>query len=369
MDYGRLRLSVFTLLHFSVDLTCIYYLMSTVSVSVADHDLWLVLAVLYNFMAFAMPAVLGYLTDIIDKCEVPAALGCLLILVGILVPRALRISVVLIGLGNGLFHIGAGRKVLIESESRYAPCGIFISAGAIGVYLGNFWGSCHYVLHGLFAVIMAVGAVIMFLIKDLDSDCGEMYERRRTTSKFEEKSSGRKTGSQCDEKSVNRYIIIWFVLLFSVVAIRSYYGYQTAYTWKTGFAMGLLFTLFVAAGKFIGGIAADRTGVKATSMFSLIAAGILAVFSFEAPACGMISIMFFNMTMPLTLSLMHRTFENKPGFAFGILMLALFLGTLPTMLWKNMTFSSPVGLALLCGISLVMMLAVIAIMKKCGKKT
>lgn len=83
----------------------------------------------------------------------------------------------------------------------------------------------------------------------------------------------------------------------------------------------------------------------------------------------MLSILFFNMTMPLTLSFMHRVFEDKPGFAFGILMLALFLGTLPMMIWRNMSFSSHAGLTFLCGISLLMMLAVIEIMKKCGNKT
>lgn len=388
------QLFVFTMVHFCVDLSCIYFLMCTVSVASADHTAWIGMAVLYNFLAFAFPVVWGTLTDKIDRCEIPAGIGCLLVSAGLLLNSCPSAGVVLIGLGNGLFHIGAGRKVLMNYSGKYAPCGIFIASGAIGVYLGNFWGGSHIVIHGIFPALMGVCSMIMIAIKELEKiknnrtetsvkittcsetvnsnqkpDCPGPAKCTRSASKNPESHSlSTLLPNNPDRSSTGTTLFIVFLILFAVVLIRSYYGSQTIYDWKTGFTMGLLFTLCIAAGKLLGGILADRIGVTVASTLSLAGAGILAFFSFQSPVCGMISILCFNMTMPLTLSLMHRTFENRPGFAFGVLMLALFLGTLPSMLWKNQTFVSPAGLAFLCAASLALMLSVIAVMKKIGKK-
>jgi hypothetical protein len=69
------------------------------------------------------------------------------------------------------------------------------------------------------------------------------------------------------------------------------------------------------------------------------------------------------MTMPLTLSLLVKEMPRYPGFAFGFLMLALFLGTLPVTPGGFHAFKSPAGLSILCLVSLVLLLAVLRVRK------
>ena len=54
---------------------------------------------------------------------------------------------------------------------------------------------------------------------------------------------------------------------------------------------------------------------------------------------GLIAVLLFQTTMPVTLSLMHRQTPGHPGMAFGLLSFALFLGSLPGMvlrIWKDL---------------------------------
>ena len=154
------------------------------------------------------------------------------------------------------------------------------------------------------------------------------------------------------------------LLLFFVVFIRSYYGGLTNFPWKTGFTIGLIFTLCVAGGKFCGGILADKIGIRKAIILSLSAAGLTALLSLKSPIAGCTSIFFFNMTMPLTLSLLVDLMPRYSGFAFGLLMLALFLGTLPGMLLGLTWFATPIGLLFLCLLSMAVLLIELHIIKK-----
>ena len=154
-------------------------------------------------------------------------------------------------------------------------------------------------------------------------------------------------------------MLVISALIFFVVIIRSYYGFAARFSWNRGFVIGLIFTLCVVAGKFTGGILADRLGVKMASIISLGGAGLLALFAESSPVAGCISILLFNMTMPVTLTLLADIWYELPGFAFGALMMALFIGTLPNMVWNISWLSSPAGLLILCLISLVMLLGAI----------
>ena len=326
----------YSVFHFVVDLSCIYFMMSDVVRYAGSGERWLLLAVIYNFMAFALPALLGLISDMVQKNDLLAAIGCILIAIGYMLSVSLTVSVVLIGIGNGLFHIGGGRQILNESEQRYAPSGIFISTGAMGVWLGSLWGKTGYNLKTLFGGCMLLCAIVLLC----------MYYHWKDALK--EKKSTVFEGVKPD------FAAFAFALLI-VVVIRSHYGAILNYSWKSPVWMGCIFTCMIVGGKFAGGLIADKIGIKKATMLSLGMAGALALFSFESSICGCLSIFFFNMTMPLTLSLMAELFPKNPGFAFGLLMFALFIGTLPTLVgdW-NFLFSKQ-GLFGLCLISLVLM--------------
>ena len=78
----------------------------------------------------------------------------------------------------------------------------------------------------------------------------------------------------------------------------------------------------------MGGFAADKFGTVKTTIFSLgIAAALFLISSQAVP--GIIAVLLFNMTMPITLWVMAKIFPGAKGFSFGLLTFALFLGFLP----------------------------------------
>lgn len=115
--------------------------------------------------------------------------------------------------------------------------------------------------------------------------------------------------------------------LFAVVILRSWVGLGTALPWKTG-ALALLAALAAAGGKALGGICGDRVSPSRTAAVSLtLAAGLF--FLAQTPWAGLLALLGFNMTMPLTLQALAERLPSHRGFAFGLLTFALFLGFLP----------------------------------------
>ena len=92
----------------------------------------------------------------------------------------------------------------------------------------------------------------------------------------------------------------------------------------------------------LGGIIGDKIGFDKISITLLISA-VCFVFSFTNPIIGIIAILLFNMTMPITLICLSNIFDNNKGLAFGLLTLALFVGSVPTFIGNSQLFT-PIGL-------------------------
>lgn len=323
----------YSIIHFLVDLSGIFFLIGMIMPDVSSAEEWILLVLLYNGTAFALPMPIGLAADYLDRNKLFAAVGCILIFLAYLcepnIPMVL--SVILAGVGNGMFHVGGGIDVLNLSLHKYSFAGIFISTGALGVYLGNMWGKAHILLQRKLMLIILLSGLVLLLFWYRDKrDSDRVYN---VVVKMPKKSSK---------------LVLAILSLFLVVCIRSYYGMILNYTWKSAGIMGLAFALCVVLGKMFGGIFADWLG---SVVVSLMVAALFAVFSFESPLCGLISILLFNMTMPVTLVAIARIFCYARGFAFGILTFALFLGTLPTIGNSESVFFTPMGLCTLCILS------------------
>ncbi len=320
----KLRLPIYTIMHFLVDLTCIYRLYAQVMPLSGTYRNWLLLVLLYNFLAFALPAVMGLLADLTDSSDTMAALGCILTAVPVFFGAAAVPAVIAQGIGNGLFHVGAGRRVLMDSHGKFAHSGIFISSGAIGVFLGTFWKNQYSgpALRTL-AAVLALCAAVLLMFGIISGEAGRLF--------------GHSTGfpRQQREKRKVHLLTVPVVMILLVVLLRSFYGHCISYDWKNTALKSFLFTLCIAGGKAAGGIAADRIGVKKTSVLSLGGAALLVLFSADTPVMGYGSIFLFNMTMPLTLGLIAGYMKQFPGLAFGALMAALFAGTLPDLIFQG----------------------------------
>ena len=130
------------------------------------------------------------------------------------------------------------------------------------------------------------------------------------------------------------------------------------YGWKKAF-LAFLFTVGIVFGKMLGGIIGDRAGWRRTAVLSLAVSGLLFLTADRHPVCGIAAVFFFNMTMPLTLSALALLYPGREGMAFGLTTLALFLGTLPSLMESAGILHSG-GSSLLpgvCVVSLVLMAA------------
>lgn len=363
------RLPVYTIMHFLVDLLCIYRIYTWIMPLSTSYENWIVLVVLYNFLAFALPALVGLIADYKNLCDSMASLGCLLVALPTCMIGAPIPSVIAQGIGNGLFHVGVGRRVLLESDGKYAPSGIFISSGAMGVFLGTIWrkyaaGSLHLSLTML--VLLCAGILLCFSIRKRKKTINKQpLEKMQTSTQntmlplekmqtFNQNTTLQ--GPSAPElQTTQKFLTLPVCMLLLVVVIRSFYGYAVHYDWKAVFINSFLFACCIVLGKALGGIVADRIGVRATSVLSLGGAALTVLFSENSPMLGCISILLFNMTMPLTLSLLAKCWKDYPGFAFGSLMLAIFIGTIPDLIGKGTGL--PVwGLCLVSVVSLLCLL-------------
>ncbi len=366
-NFMKLRLPIYTAMHFLVDLTCIYRLYAVVMPQSGPFSHWLRIVLLYNFLAFALPGAVGLLADRLDSSDSMAALGCVLVAAPSFLTGTPHPAVILQGVGNGLFHVGAGRRVLQESNGRYSPSGIFISSGALGVFLGTAWRKTYSptVFQGLGALLLICACILLWFYRAQRKE-GFGQETAAVPGK---KGFGQETAIVPGKKGFRQKgavggqgktgtghpLSVPVLMILLVVFIRSFYGKALVYTWKKTMLISFIFVLCIAAGKALGGIAADRFGVRTAAMLSLAGAAVTVQFSRHSPVLGCLSILLFNMTMPITLTLIASYWKNYPGFAFGILMTALFAGTLPSMIWRGYVYPFPI-LSAVCLLSLLLLL-------------
>lgn len=276
---------------------------------------------------------LGLLADRFNRNSTLAGMGCALVALAYIPVPALA-AVFLAGLGNACFHIGGGLDVL-NAGRRCTALGLFVSPGAIGLWLGGIWGkgdSFPALLPPLVLLTIGVG---FFLFQRYACPHG---------------SSGNVPFALPHEPSWG-----WGVAaLFAVVVVRSYVGMTLFFPWKGDGHWPLLMVLALAGGKALGGLLADRFGVVRFSIISLIVAALCFLGSTH-PVLGVAAVLLFNMTMPLTLWATARLLPGAKGFSFGLLTFALFLGFLPVCLGAPQLLSGPVSCALACLFSLLLL--------------
>ena len=142
--------------HMLVDTASLYVIFADVSRQGGDADGILRLVILYNALAFGGQAPLGALADRLGAYRGMGALGALLAAVALAIsaPSALA-GVIVVGLGNAMFHVGAGGFVLRESGDRATESGVFVGPGALGVCAGIWLG-----LHAVPARPYLVGLLV-----------------------------------------------------------------------------------------------------------------------------------------------------------------------------------------------------------------
>lgn len=318
------RTTLYSVAHFAVDFGCAFYIFTN-----PHYQNPALQVIIYNFFAFAVQMPLGVLLDRFGGNKRFAGAGAFLVAMGAFLGNAPMVLPVVIGLGNALFHVGAGRDVLCENRGKLTALGIFVSPGAIGLFFGKVLGGGGLSLFVPAAVLVFLAAAMLALPTLEETELNGFPEPPKL-----------KTG----------LLIACFTALFAVVILRSFVGMTLSFPWKSEGNMGLYLVLALALGKTAGGFLADRFGSRLIALCSLLAAAVL-LFFYKTPACGLIAVLLFNMTMPITLGGIARLRPRALGFGFGLLTFALFLGALPVLLKLPMTLSMPVAAAAACLVS------------------
>ena len=323
----------YTVGHFVVDFACAFLMFRLLF----DTEQWYLSLLLYNFCAFALQMPLGLIADRWNRNAVCATIGCGLIALSYGLSGMVVLTAVVAGIGNGLFHVGGGIDVLNISKDKPTLLGIFVSPGALGIYLGTILGKQDSIpiLLMVMALLM-IGAFILLVNftynRSFRSDNVPISFRGIT-------SSGTIVAVSC---------------FLAVVCLRSYIGLISSFPWKSQWVWGIGYICSVVIGKIAGGFLAVKLGAMKASIISLGLATILFLFS-GYPVFGIAAVLFFNMSMPITLWAVARLLTGSKGFSFGLLTFGLFLGFIPVYLGFNSLLSTTWGFAIAAFGSLILL--------------
>ena len=289
--------------HFCVDGLCASVLFGCLPESAMS------LVIVYNVLAFTTQCLVGLIADRLKEQRWAELLSIVSVALGWFIPVAPLIRVILIGLGNSLFHVTGGVMTLKRSRGKALDLGIFVAPGALGLTLGVLWPQ----FGNIFAVLLLLCGIFAVILEP----------------KTEE-----------DQVRSEREDIDWVVLILLTlaVAVRAVGGTAVSFSWKTGAALTVCMTVFVVAGKMLGGFFCDRIGPLMTALISIIPSSILIAFFSDLMIPSLIGQLALNLTMPVTLWLMYLCIPDSPGLAFGLAASALLPGTLAGRL---MTLTGP----------------------------
>ena len=306
--------------HFVTEALCFYFLSRVIGDNLI---LWLV-PFLYDGLAFVPQMLFGAISDRFEKMPF-GLIGILLMAIGLILFGKIPVllATVLIAIGNACVHVNGAEVTLRSSGGKITPAAVFVSGGSFGVITGKLLADCVPVWP---IALLAVTAIPVIIV-------AEKYRIKTRHLK-----------APCRNfKTANLELPIWLITLGAVfvVMVRGFVGYSIPTAWnKTVFQMVMLF-VFMGVGKALGGILVDRIGIRKTTFISMIGAIPFLVFGNELMMVSLIGVMFFSMTMAITLSILVSAYLKNPGLAFGFTTVGLALGSLPvfffriTELWIN----------------------------------
>lgn len=298
-------------IHFVVEVVCFFYLSR-----VTNHSLvvWLI-PFIYDGLAFVPQSLIGYISDKNPKINM-GILGVIFLLISYLLfsfTNSVYLTLVIICLGNCLLHVSGAEATLKSSHGRLSPSAIFVAGGAFGVITGRLLAKT--ALHPIFLILPILSMIPIILLSNLD------IEDKTNADEFD-----------YVDKKKNPYVVVF--IAFMVVVIRGYMGYGIPTSWNKTVIQMIIFYFTMGIGKALGGILSDKFGIRKVAILSTLFAIPFLCFGDHYMMISLIGVMFFSMTMSITLAILVSVLKKTPGLAFGITTIGLFLGTAPIFFVK-----------------------------------
>ena len=288
----------YSIIHFLVDFFVMGFAISVRNTGITDSIL---ITILYNAIVFGLELPLGILVNRFDKRSLLAGAGCLIVVPGIFLGSYCNIcyivGMLIACLGSSLFHVSCGSHILDKKESKGFDLGMFISAGAVAVYLGQQFGAFGISAVGMW-IMLASGIYLMVV----------PFPYQVTTTE-RPKAEG------------TELIIFGCVMLFLV---KGFLDLMSVFSWKADFSWGLACAVAIFAGQFVGAVLIDKFGLRKTGLTGTLIACILSVFAGFVPVLGIIMFFFMVFMMPVGIMSLNRYINGS--MAFGLVKCMIFLG-------------------------------------------
>ena len=307
----------------------------------------------YDALAFVPQGIIGRISDRFPKIQMTTAGVLLMCLAGLdfwlgFLPGRFT-ALVILCLGNACTHINGAEVTLRCSDGKLSHPAIFVAGGSFGVITGKL----------LAKTFVPYWAVVLFTLTAIPFALLAEYYRKDAD----------KLDNPCEKYDYNNPKVspgIVVLVATLVVIVRGYMGYGIPTSWNKTTLQTVFLFVTMGIGKGLGGVIADLIGVKKTAILSMICALPFLFFGDNHMFVSLIGVMFFSMTMSITLALIVSVLQKAPGVAFGFTTIGLFLGTAPIFFFKfTTTLANCIVIAALTALCLA---GVCLIARKDGKR-
>lgn len=293
----KISLVIYTLLHLLIDGICAYTIVNNLYIK--NYNSAIIIFFLYNILAFCTQPILGMIVDKFKKKEIIyeslCAISIIFVLIGSSIVGNWLVSTMLLGLGNSLFHIVGGKETSNRSHNKLLPLGIFVSLGALGLFIGT--NIDNILVLQIFRSLSLICVAIMFLLPN-------KYKFKENTEIIIEKRS-------------HKFILL--IPLVLAVVLRGFVGEILIKDMLVSFTDSLILVICVCLGKILGGLFVDNFGVKKTAVVTMAVFTVVCCCFPHNKMALYIGVLCFNMSMPITLYRFTKIFPKYEGFAFGFL--------------------------------------------------
>lgn len=302
---------IYFYIHLAIEVASFFVLTKFVS-----HELAFLLSLIYDYLAFVPQGLFGFILD--RKFKYPAlvigTLMCALAVGLVYLPLTPFVAISIVGIGNALVHISGAERTLRESNGKMTPSALFVGGGSFGLILGKI--CANYNVPIWIVILVTLSILIPYL-----------YLRKHPID-YEKPIEGFKYSNI----KINPVLVV--ILAVIVVAFRAFVGYGIPTTWNQALWQTILLYCFMGLGKCLGGILIDLIGIKWTILISTVLATPFLIFGDNIMILSIIGVMFFSMTMAITLAIITSNMKEYPGLAFGMTTVGLFIGTVPIFFFQ-----------------------------------
>ena len=314
MSTDKRLVATYTVVHGTAEFVCAFTLFSWVRAWGLGLDTILV----YSVVAFGFPLVMAVLGLNVLR-NVPEGriglAGTVLMAAGVLMCQWGWACVVLLGLGSALFHIAAGTATLKQPRPG-TSVGVFESLGAVGLSAGTILGA------GVWNALtptpwVYAGSVILiggfFVLAWGTPAPGTVPVPVPSSTQLSTPFSTQRDWSLSGTGWIPLAVIAGLAL---VSVIRAVAGFTIPQPWKAGNGIVLVAAVFVALGRAVGGVIADKIGFVVPAIIGFVGAAILLIWPNSATA-GLFGVFFLALPMaPVILALLRST--ARPAISFGL---------------------------------------------------